>query len=154
MAVTTRYDIISDTHGYLSPELLAELAGADVIVHAGDICSPRDYLVLQDIARVQMCLGNNDWSYDYGPMVKDRKVFMGSGLKWQVTHYRKRLNLAMCDVAIFGHTHTPVLERDEWTGVLVMNPGSPTYPRRSRPSMGRIIVEDEKIVEARIITLA
>ena len=151
--MATRYDIISDTHGYLSPALLAELAGADVIVHAGDICSPRDYQTLCDIARVHMCLGNNDWSYDYGPTVKDRKIFVGSGLKWQVTHYRKRLNLAMSDIAIFGHTHTPVIERDEWTGALVMNPGSPSSPRRSRPSMGRIIVENGEILEAKIITL-
>ena len=140
--MATRYDIISDTHGYLSPELLAELEGADVIVHAGEI------------ARVQLCLGNNDYAYDYGPAVKDRKVFVGSGLKWQVTHYRKRLNLTKSDIAIFGHTHTPVIERDEWTGVLVMNPGSPTYPRRSRPSMGRIVCEAGNILEAKIITLA
>ena len=148
-----RYDIISDTHGHLSPKLLAELEGADVIVHAGDICSPADYRRLQDIARVQMCLGNNDWSFDYGPMVKDRKIFMGDGLKWQVCHYRRHLNLLMSDIAIFGHTHTPFVGRDEWTGTLVMNPGSPTYPRRSKPSMGRIIVEDGKVLEASIITL-
>ena len=122
-------------------------------MHAGDICSPSDYRTLSDIARVQMCLGNNDWSYDYGPMVKDRKIFVGSGLRWQVTHYRKRLNLLKSDIAIFGHTHTPVLERDEWTHTLVMNPGSPTYPRRSRPSMGRIICEEGKVVDAQIITL-
>ena len=152
--MATRYDIISDTHGYLSPELLAELEGADVIVHAGDICSPSDYRTLSEIARVQLCLGNNDYAYDYGPAVKDRKVFVGSGLKWQVTHYRKRLNLTKSDIAIFGHTHTPVVEHDEWTGVLVMNPGSPTYPRRSRPSMGRIVCEAGNILEAKIITLA
>ena len=122
-------------------------------MHAGDICSPTDYRTLCDIARVHMCRGNNDWSYDYGPTVKDRKIFVGSGLKWQVTHYRKRLNLAMSDIAIFGHTHTPVIERDEWTGTLVMNPGSPSSPRRSRPSMGRIIVENGEILEAKIITL-
>lgn len=148
-----RYDIISDTHGFLSPELLSELAGADVIVHAGDMCSASDYRTLSDIAPLRMALGNNDWAYDYGPMVKERTVFLGGGLRWQVTHYRRRLNLQMCDIAIFGHTHTPVLERDEWTGVLVMNPGSPTYPRRSRPSMGRIWVEDGKVVDAQIITL-
>lgn len=149
----TRYDVISDTHGFLSPELLEELAGADVIVHAGDICSPSDYRTLCEIAPVQMCLGNNDWSYDYGPMVRNRKVFYGSDLKWQLAHYRQHLNLTMSDIAIFGHTHTPVLERDEWTGTLVMNPGSPTYPRRSRPSMGRILCEEGSVVEARIIEL-
>lgn len=148
-----RYDIISDTHGFLSPELLDELTGADVIVHAGDLCSPADYRTLCDIAQVQMCLGNNDWSSDYGPLVKPRKIFYSSGLRWQVCHYRERLNLTMCDIAICGHTHRPFVERDEWTGVLVMNPGSPSLPRRSRPSMGRIVCEDDRVVDARIITL-
>lgn len=148
-----RYDIISDTHGFLSPELLDALQGADVIVHAGDICSPSDYRTLYDIAPVQMCLGNNDWSSDYGPTVKARKIFYGSGLKWQVTHYRRHLNLSMSDIAICGHTHTPFVERDEWTGTLVMNPGSPTHPRRSRPSMGRIVCDEGQILEARIIEL-
>ena len=151
--MATRYDIISDTHGYLSPELLDQLQGADVIVHAGDICSQADYRALCDIAQVQLCLGNNDWSYDYGPAVKDRKIFFGSGLRWQVTHYRRHLNLLKSDIAIFGHTHVPTIERDEWTGTLVLNPGSPTFPRRSRPSMGRIICEEGEVVDARIIAL-
>ena len=152
---TTRYDIISDTHGFLSPELLEALRGADMIVHAGDICSPSDYLTLQGIAPVQLCLGNNDYSSDYGPSVRPRKIFYGSGLKWQLCHYRQHLNLTMSDIAICGHTHTPFVERDEWTGTLVMNPGSPTYPRRSKASMGRIICDDEagKVVSAEIICL-
>ena len=152
---TTRYDIISDTHGMLSPELLDALQGADVIVHAGDICSPSDYRTLMGIAPVQACLGNNDWANDYGPAVKQRKVFYGSGLRWQVVHYRERLNLMMCDVAICGHTHRPFVSRDEWTGTLVMNPGSPTYPRGSNPSMGRIVVDDatHQIVSAETFDL-
>lgn len=152
---TTRYDIVSDTHGFLSPELLEALGGADVIVHAGDICSPSDLLTLEAIAPVRLCLGNNDYASDYGPSVRARVIFFGSGLKWQVCHYRQHLNLPMSDIAICGHTHTPFVERDEWTGTLVMNPGSPTYPRRSKPSMGRIVCDDEtgKVVSAEIITL-
>ena len=153
MAEIRRYDIISDTHGYLTPELLDALQGADVIVHAGHICSPSDYRTLQLIAPVQACLGNNDYASDYPPTVRARKVFYGSGLKWQVSHYRERLNLSLCDVAICGHTHTPFLEHDEWTGTLVMNPGSPTAPRRSRPSMGRILCEEGRVIDAQIIAL-
>lgn len=148
-----RYDIISDTHGFLSPDLLDALKGADVIVHAGDICSASDFRTLSNIAYVQLCLGNNDFAYDYGPSIKRRKMFYSSGLKWQVCHYREHLNLSMSDIAICGHTHCPFVERDEWTGTLVMNPGSPTYPRRSRASMGRIICDEGTIVEASIITL-
>ena len=65
-----RYDIIADTHGYLSDELLHALEGADVIVHAGDICSSSDLRRLEDIAPVKFCLGNNDYGYDYGPFAK------------------------------------------------------------------------------------
>jgi predicted phosphodiesterase len=46
------------------------------------------------------------------------------------------------------------VERDRRTGALVMNPGSPTFPRNSDgPTMGRIIVEEGKVIEARIIRL-
>ena len=40
-ASAKRIDIISDTHGYLSPALLDELEGADLIIHAGDLTSDR-----------------------------------------------------------------------------------------------------------------
>ena len=65
-----RFDIVSDTHGFLSPALLSALEGADAIVHAGDICSPSDYRTLEDIAPLHLCLGNNDWAYDYGRQIK------------------------------------------------------------------------------------
>lgn len=148
-----RFDIVSDTHAYLSPQLIAALQGADVIVHAGDICSSSDYRTLGRIARLQLCLGNNDWAYDYGPEVKPIKRFYASGLAWQVCHYRERLRLDSCAVAICGHTHRPLIERDPQTNTLVMNPGSPTYPRGGAPSMGRIICEEGRVVEARIIEL-
>ena len=73
-----------------------------------------------------------------------------------VCHYRQRLSLTMGDVAVFGHTHVPLLERDEWTGTLVMNPGSPTSPRMSGPTMGRIVVDEDsaQVVSAQIVDLS
>ena len=148
-----RYDIISDTHGFLEPDLLDQLQGADVIVHAGDICSGADYRTLQTIAPVQMCLGNNDWAYEYGPEVKTRKVFFSSGLRWQVVHYRQHLNLLKCDVAICGHTHRPFAETAP-SGCLVMNPGSPTFPRTTLgPTCGRIAIAGGVVQSAEIIQL-
>lgn len=148
----TRYDIISDTHGYLSDALLAELEGADVIVHAGDCCSVSDYQRLGKICRVVMCLGNNDWATDYGPEVKNTVRAFMSGLRWQVCHYVERLDLKTCDVAICGHTHRPYVRREG--EVLLMNPGSPTYPRtRKGPTMGRILCRPGEVVSAEIIQL-
>lgn len=147
-----RYDIISDTHGDLSGELLKALEGADVIVHAGDCCSLQDYECLKQICRVVMCLGNNDWGLEYGPEVKRLTRAFMSGLRWQVCHYEDQLDLETCDIAICGHTHRPFVRRDG--RVLVMNPGSPTYPRTSQgPTMGRIEVEDGRVVSADIIEL-
>ena len=149
-----RFDIVSDTHGYLSDELLEALVGADVIVHAGDMCSMSDLMRLERIAPVQMCLGNNDWGNDYGPSVKRLTRFSSEGLRWQICHYRERLDLVTCDVAICGHTHRPYFERDKRTGTYIMNPGSPTFPRTAKgPTFGRIIAKSGKILMAEIISL-
>ena len=149
-----RYDIIADTHGYLSAELLAQLQGADVIVHAGDICSGSDFRKLEKIAPLMICLGNNDYPYEYGPDVKNKCAFFSSGLRWQVCHYRERLDLVVCDIAIFGHTHRPFLERTG-AGVLLMNPGSTTYPRGGGgPTMGRIYAEEGRVLSAETFPLA
>lgn len=148
-----RFDIVSDTHGYLSDELLDALRGADVIVHAGDICSESDYRTLNEIAPVHACRGNNDWGYDYDSFVTPRVRFFAGGLRWQLCHYRERLELDTCDIAICGHTHRPLVERDGRTGKLVMNPGSPTYPRAGGPSIGRIVAEAGKVESAEIVEL-
>lgn len=147
-----RFDIVSDTHGRLSEELLRALRGADYIVHAGDMCSTTDYRTLDRIAPVQMCLGNNDWVVDYGPGVSRMTKFFSAGLRWQVCHYIERLDLLTCDIAICGHTHRPFIEREG--RVLIMNPGSPTFPRTSDgPTIGRIIADKGVIQSANIIRL-
>lgn len=148
-----RFDIVSDTHGYLSAELLRALEGADVIVHAGDCCSATDYRRLEKIAHLFMCRGNNDFAYDYGPGVGRMTSFFRAGLRWQVCHYRERLDPKVADVCICGHTHRPFVERDR-TGALIMNPGSPTYPRGGMgPTIGRIMAQDGKILSYEIVKL-
>ena len=149
-----RFDIVSDTHGYLSEELLKAVEGADYIVHAGDMCSESDYWRLSQIAPVRMCLGNNDWGMDYGPDVKRVTRFFAGGLRWQLCHYEERLDLLTCDIAICGHTHRPFFERDERTRTLVMNPGSPTFPRTAKgPTIGRIVAENGHVREVHIVQL-
>ena len=151
-ADAVRDDIIADTHGDLSKELLAALEGADVIVHAGDCCSISDYECLRQFCRVVMCVGNNDWGIDYGPEVKRLTRAFMSGMRWQVCHYEDQLDLETCDIAICGHTHRPFVRKDG--NVLVMNPGSPTYPRtRQGPTMGRIVIADNQVQSAKIIQL-
>lgn len=154
-----RFDIISDTHGRLSAELIDALQGADMIMHAGDCCALEDYRELCSIAPVAMCLGNNDWGNEYGPGVERLTRVFRAGLRWQLCHYEERLDLATCDVAICGHSHRPFIRWEKSPGgsreVLVMNPGSPTFPRTSKgPTMGRVLVrENGEILHTEIVEL-
>lgn len=148
-----RIDVISDTHGHLSHELIDALDGCDLIVHAGDITSEDDFYTLQAIAPLKICLGNNDWAGEYGPEVTKMVRFEYEGLNFSVTHYRERLVEERCDVGVFGHTHVP-----EWktlpNGTTLINPGSPTFPRSSSgPTMGRLLVDDGKVLSVEIIKL-
>ena len=154
-----RFDIVSDTHGHLSGELLAALKGADMIMHAGDCCSYEDYRVLCEVAPMAMCLGNNDWGMDYGPDVKRVTRVFREGLRWQLCHYEERLDLATCDIAVCGHTHRPFVRWGRSPGgggrMLLINPGSPTFPRTADgPTIGRIEAEDGKVVSANIVRLS
>ena len=148
-----RIDILSDTHGYLSEELLDELRGADYLVHAGDITSRSDLQELERIAPVHLCLGNNDYPYEYGPSIGRQARFTIGGVRFQVVHHREQIRPKTADVCVFGHTHRPVLEWDE-NGTLIMNPGSPTSPRsKEGPTIGRLFVKDGQIFDPKIVQL-
>lgn len=147
-----RIDIISDTHGYLSPALLDELAGADLIICAGDMTSEMDYEHLKTIAPVRAVLGNNDYYRDYGPEVDRLARFEYEGLKFAVAHYREDLPVGSVDVAVNGHTHVP--KETHLGRCLVINPGSASYPRGSRgPTMARLYVKDGKVLSLDFIDL-
>src|SRR5260370_8312582 len=55
-----RIGVISDTHGLVRPEALRALAGADLIVHAGDVGAPEVLDALRALAPVVAVRGNND----------------------------------------------------------------------------------------------
>ena len=154
MSKIYRIDVISDTHGWLSDELLGELEGADLIVHAGDICSTSDYLKLQKIAPIKACLGNNDFPGQYPDDVSRITSFVYQGLRFQVCHYQERLVKGAADISVCGHTHRPFIDQEN-SKKLLMNPGSPTYPRGFviGASMGRIHIQDRKILDCEIIEL-
>lgn len=149
-----RVDVVSDTHAHLSDELLCALEGADAIVHAGDMTSDDDRKTLCALAPVYQCLGNNDICYHYGSDVTRRVRFSLSGIEGVVAHYYEDLEPERdaCRLAICGHTHRPHIETV--SGILYMNPGSPTYPRTTLgPTIGRLMIEDEQIISAEIIQL-
>ena len=148
-----RIDIISDTHGYLSPELMAAIEGCDLLIHAGDITSEEDFAELSaSVPLIKAVLGNNDYHYDYGPGVDRLNIFVYEGLRFSVAHYREDLPVGSSDVAVCGHTHRAKMV--QLGRCLVINPGSASYPRGGGgPTMARLQVEDGQILSAEIVNL-
>ena len=147
-----RIDIISDTHGHLSDTLLSQLEGADLIIHAGDITSEADWEHLCTIAPTRGVLGNNDYYRNYGPEVSRLARFTFEGLRFAVAHYREDLPIDEADVAVCGHTHRARIL--EIGSCLMVNPGSPTFPRGMRgATMARMTVAQGRVYSVSIIDL-
>jgi putative phosphoesterase len=127
-----RIGVISDTHGLLRPEALRALAGADLIVHAGDVGGPEVLDGLRAVAPVVAVRGNNDRGA-WATALAETEVVDAGGRSLYVLHDLNTLDLdpraARFDAVIAGHSHQPRIDRRD--GVLYLNPGS-AGPRRFR----------------------
>jgi putative phosphoesterase len=122
--------VISDTHGLLRPEAIKALAGVELIIHAGDIGKPQILAALTRIAPVHAVRGNTDRG-DWAADLPHTRVVEVGGILIYVLHELFTLDLdpaaAGFAAVIFGHSHSPHMERKD--GVLYLNPGS-AGPRR------------------------
>jgi hypothetical protein len=122
--------VISDTHGLVRPAALGALAGAELIVHAGDVGTPDVLDQLRAVAPVVAVRGNNDRGPWAGELSTTEVVEL-DGVLLYVLHDVKELDLdpraAGFRAVIAGHSHRPGIE--ERDGVLFLNPGS-AGPRR------------------------
>ena len=182
-----RIGLISDTHSAgsgrdLPTPVLEALAGVDLILHCGDLecLGLLDYL--ETVAPVLAVRGYEDPMEDGERLAAGKRVVVAEGLAIGMVHDIQwpgpkiptspdgtalefppgdgRLLLARkfgqpVDVVIFGDTHEELVCR--WGGVLLVNPGSPTYPGRKhkRGSLGTIgMLEVENgLAKATIIDL-
>ena len=149
-----RIALISDTHNLLRPEALAFLAGADHIVHGGDIGGPGILARLAAIASVSVVRGNNDTAPWAADIPVSLTVRLG-GVAVHVVHDIADLHLSEADadvrVVVSGHSHKPsMVERD---GVLFINPGSAGPRRFSLPiSVAELLIDGGRVTP-RLVTL-
>lgn len=157
-----RIGVLADTHlrggvDLLPAAVLDQLAGVDLIVHAGDVVS-RDLLDgLAALAPTHAVLGNND--HDLTDLLPDRVELVIGGVSVAVVHdsgaragrpARMRRWFPDADLVVFGHSHDPVDEAGI-DGQRLFNPGSPTQRRRQpHPTMGLLVLGDGRILEYRI----
>ncbi len=157
---------LSDTHAprrwkSCPPAVAAWLRQADVVLHAGDVCTADVLTELAQYAPVHAVLGNND-----GPDVADwgapetLHIELG-GLSVAMIHDSgpaagrlRRMHAAFpaAELVIFGHSHIPL---DDSDGALrIFNPGSPTDRRRQpRGTVGVLDIADGTLTGARIVAV-
>jgi putative phosphoesterase len=161
-----RVAVLSDTHSPrfwkgCPPAVATHLAGADLILHAGDVCTAEVLDELAAYAPVQVVLGNNDrpevaaWG---APETLETEIgglavamIHDSGPKvGRVARLRRRFPAA--DLVVFGHSHIPMDVTE--SGLRIFNPGSPT-DRRRQPygTVGELTITDGHLVDARILEL-
>ena len=124
-----RVAVISDSHGFLRREVVAEIQDCTHIIHAGDIVKETDLDELRLYGSVYAVRGNNDlWQ----PGLRDLAGilrFTIAGVSFLMTHDRYDVprNLEGIQAVIYGHTHR---YSEEWAdGRLWLNPGSCGYAR-------------------------
>jgi uncharacterized protein len=144
---TLRIGIISDTHGLLRKEAIAELHASDFIIHAGDIGDPAILVQLGEMAPVTAIRGNVDREA-WAEKIPATSVLEVQDASIYVLHNLAELDLkpeaAGFAVVVYGHSH--VAKYEMRNGVLYFNPGSAGPRRFLLPvTVGRLTVKDGKV---------
>lgn len=144
--------IMSDTHRDLrtAKAVIEEVGKIDMCLHLGDVEFDGDYLKEYLDCPLYMVRGNNDYlglyPEDMELTIGKYKVFMTHGHRYLVNLGVERLKEEAlsrgADIAIYGHTHKPIIwEADDIT---VLCPGSISYPRQNSRRRTYIMMEIDR----------
>lgn len=139
-----RIGVLSDTHGKLRDEVVEILRGCDVILHAGDVNTPRVLEKLREIAPLYVVRGNADKEWAKGLPEKLSEEICS--LRVFMVHNKKHIPKEMenYDLVVFGHSHK--FEERREGNCLYLNPGSCGPRRFSQPvTMALVEVENGEI---------
>ena len=144
--------IISDTHGKHDnlSRVLEQESPADLLIHLGDAEGYEDYIAKQAGCPLEIVAGNNDFFSDL-PREKELeigkyKVLITHGHYYYVnTGIEEIARMAQgrdFDIVMYGHTHRPLI--DIRKDIIVMNPGSLSYPRQEGRRPSYIVMETDQ----------
>jgi len=150
--------IVSDTHRNDKnlKTVLERTAPIDMLIHLGDIEGSEDVIRswLDPKTKFVAVKGNNDF---FSSLDTEKEMTIGK-YKVLLTHghlYSISLGVEMLrqetiargfDIAMFGHTHRPFFEDEN--GVVILNPGSLSYPRQEGRQPSFMIMELDRKGEA------
>ena len=131
--------IVSDTHGnHRNYDKVIEREGKiDMLLHMGDVEGGELYIENTAGCPVYIVAGNNDFFADLPGeeeiCIGERKILMTHGHGYYVSRNTNRLKKAAIErgvhIAMYGHTHIPEIDMND--DVIVLNPGSLSYPRQA-----------------------
>ncbi len=151
--------ILSDTHGWIDPQVRQVLADADYIVHAGDVLEPEVLETSADLAKSGQVLavaGNNDYraslrSWELPRVAEIRLpggllvVTHGDDFGAFPEHALLRRNWPQARAIVYGHTHR--LTCDQEAAPWVLNPGAAGRTRlHEGPSCLMLTAQESKWV--------
>ena len=156
--------VLADTHAprrwrACPPRVAQELRDADLILHAGDVCTAAVLTELAQYAPVAAVIGNNDQPdvAEWGATLTAELDL--DGLRVAMLHdsgpaggrlARMRRAFPGAHLVVFGHSHIP-LDQSGY-GLRIFNPGSPTDRRRQpHGTLGVLRVESGVLAEAAIV---
>jgi putative phosphoesterase len=162
-----RIVVLSDTHAprrwkSCPPAVAAQLRDADLILHAGDVCTAAVLDELAQYAPVTAVVGNNDGADVAAWGAAETASLTPEGLPVAMIHDsgaatgrlpRMRHRFPEARLVIFGHSHIPL---DAADGTMrIFNPGSPTDRRRQpHGTLGVLHVADGALIEAQIVEVS
>ena len=161
-----RVVVLADTHAPrfwkgCPPAVATHLATADLVLHAGDVCTLDVLDLLAGYAPVHVVRGNNDgpevaaWGAPETVQLDLAGVSVAmihdSGQKTGRTA-RMRRRFPTADLVVFGHSHIPLDVTGD--GIRIFNPGSPTDKRRQPfGTLGLLDLADGRVLDAQIVPL-
>lgn len=148
-----RIMVISDTHGRLENlvKALQREGKLDMLIHLGDFEGDDEAIFEMANCKVLMVPGNNDFCSTLNREVETQigkyHVLLTHGHYYYVSLDLKTLRdegiARGFDIVMFGHTHRPVIEMGD--EIIMINPGSLSYPRQPDKKFTYIMMEiDDK----------
>ena len=155
--------IVSDTHRNEDNLImvLEREKNLDLLIHCGDVEGAEYEIEHYAGCKTIFVAGNNDFfsrlSKEVETQIDELHVWVTHGHNYYVNanpeYIKKEARARKMDVVMFGHTHRPVVEQTK--DLIVINPGSLTYPRQEgrRPSYAVLETENSVIKRLEIVYL-
>lgn len=129
------------------------IAGADLVLHAGDLSSATTLAEIELIGPPVLAVHGNVDAAELRRRLPAERTVEADGARIAMTHdagpakgrlARMRRRFPEANACVFGHSHIPLHQESD--GFQIFNPGSPTERRRSpHHTMGLVHVDDGRV---------